>query len=230
MAYCDKCGAYIPDGIVECYACGYDPEVEAREKAEAEARAKAEAQAAERQPKAEKYSYDRNGADADGSAAAAAGAAAGAAVEAVFGAVETFADGVRKHVAEEKRRMQQEADREWAEREYERRQEEARAEEYFNAQPKPASNLHRIMSALSYLSFGCFIVRFLFGDDEFTKYHSAQGIRLFIFSIIADIINFIPFLGVAATLFRLYCIYKGMTNALNCKVEPLPVIGENKKK
>ena len=30
MAYCDKCGAYIPDGQTKCLACGYD---EAEERA-----------------------------------------------------------------------------------------------------------------------------------------------------------------------------------------------------
>ena len=25
MAYCDECGAYIPDGQTVCLACGYDP-------------------------------------------------------------------------------------------------------------------------------------------------------------------------------------------------------------
>ena len=24
MAYCSKCGAYIPDGMTRCLACGYD--------------------------------------------------------------------------------------------------------------------------------------------------------------------------------------------------------------
>ena len=28
MAYCVKCGAYIPDGQAVCLACGYDPEAE----------------------------------------------------------------------------------------------------------------------------------------------------------------------------------------------------------
>ena len=28
MAYCNKCGAYIPDGQSVCLACGYDPEAE----------------------------------------------------------------------------------------------------------------------------------------------------------------------------------------------------------
>lgn len=31
MAYCDKCGAYIPDGQLKCLACGYDPGSAARE-------------------------------------------------------------------------------------------------------------------------------------------------------------------------------------------------------
>ena len=28
MAYCKKCGAYIPDGLSACLACGYDEHVE----------------------------------------------------------------------------------------------------------------------------------------------------------------------------------------------------------
>ena len=33
MAYCDKCGAYIPDGQTKCLACGYD-EAEVKAKKE----------------------------------------------------------------------------------------------------------------------------------------------------------------------------------------------------
>ena len=39
MAYCLKCGAYIPDGQSGCLACGYDPEEE-KKKAEAESAAR----------------------------------------------------------------------------------------------------------------------------------------------------------------------------------------------
>ena len=35
MAYCDQCGAYIPDGRSQCLACGYD--AQAAERAEAQA-------------------------------------------------------------------------------------------------------------------------------------------------------------------------------------------------
>ena len=46
MAYCKKCGAYIPIDETACPACGYDPEEEerkAREAAEEEKRKQAEA-------------------------------------------------------------------------------------------------------------------------------------------------------------------------------------------
>ena len=34
MAYCDKCGAYIPDGQKKCLACGFDSEEEAAKAAQ----------------------------------------------------------------------------------------------------------------------------------------------------------------------------------------------------
>ena len=49
MAYCVRCGAYIPEGQSVCLACGYDPEaaqIALREKAEKEKNAKAGAAAA----------------------------------------------------------------------------------------------------------------------------------------------------------------------------------------
>ena len=49
MAYCVRCGAYIPEGQSICLACGYDPEaaqIALREKAEKEKNAKSGAAAA----------------------------------------------------------------------------------------------------------------------------------------------------------------------------------------
>ena len=31
MAYCNKCGAYIPDGLSACLACGYDETAEKKQ-------------------------------------------------------------------------------------------------------------------------------------------------------------------------------------------------------
>ena len=33
MAYCKKCGAYIPDGLTACLACGFDENLKAGETA-----------------------------------------------------------------------------------------------------------------------------------------------------------------------------------------------------
>lgn len=41
MAYCSKCGAYIPDGQTVCVACGFDPEAEQQRAAQAQAQAAA---------------------------------------------------------------------------------------------------------------------------------------------------------------------------------------------
>lgn len=49
MAYCDKCGAYVPDGHSKCLACGYD-----RQQAEKEAREAAESAAARSYAKEER--------------------------------------------------------------------------------------------------------------------------------------------------------------------------------
>ncbi len=64
MAFCEKCGAYIPIGDTACPACGYDPEEEARKakeaeeaekrrQAEEEARRKAQAEAEAARKRAE---------------------------------------------------------------------------------------------------------------------------------------------------------------------------------
>ena len=46
MAYCKKCGAYIPDGLSACLACGYD---DVAANAAAEAAMKQSARAAQQQ-------------------------------------------------------------------------------------------------------------------------------------------------------------------------------------
>ncbi len=80
MAFCDKCGAYIPIGETACPACGYDPEeearkakeaeeAEARRRAEEEAKQQAEAQAAAARKRAEEDAEARRKAQAESWAA-----------------------------------------------------------------------------------------------------------------------------------------------------------------
>ena len=202
MAYCKKCGAYIPDGLSACLACGFD------ENAETETRAAAAAQ--------------------------------------------TKNDELRRKL-EEQRRVQQEANRRWAEQEQERRrqQEESRrwAEEEFarrqaekqqQAQADMRGTVYRstvrdmgaasgesnkLFAALSYISFLFVLPFILTPQDGFAKFHARQGLKLFIFSVIADALGALTGFGWIFTLLRLYLIYKGMSNAFNGREEPLPYIG-----
>ena len=66
---------------------------------------------------------------------------------------------------------------------------------------------------------------FLAPNDKFVRFHAKQGMKLFLFGIVADVLGALIGLGWLATLFRLYLIYKGMSNALSGKKEELPVIG-----
>ena len=73
MAFCDKCGAYIPIGETACPACGFDPEAEARaaRKAEEEEKARKAAAAAEefRRQQAAEAEAKRKAAEAESWAA-----------------------------------------------------------------------------------------------------------------------------------------------------------------
>ena len=206
MAYCKKCGAYIPDGLSACLACGYDEAAETAQSGAAAAR--------ERQNEDYRIKY------------------------------------------EEERRRRQEDNRKWAEQERQRRQEEeerrrreeeerrqreaeerARREAERQARSRTyayraagsdssAQGRNRILAALSYLSVLWILPRLFCKDDGFARYHARQGLALFVFSIICDFISAAAPIGALLNLFRIYCIYKGMTNALNDRMEPLPFIGQ----
>lgn len=196
MAYCKNCGAYIPDGNTKCLACGYDE--------------------AEEEKNAAKKSYE-----------------SGAAADYGFSTEKIREEGERLREEIERQRRQQ-RDRRWAEEEYARRQKEKerQAESYVNRDAErdygygQTRSENRTLAALSYLSILFILPHFACPDDEFAKYHARQGLVLFVFGIISDIIASIIPVGWLITLFRLYCIYKGMTNASAGRREPLPYIGK----
>ena len=202
MAYCKRCGAYIPDGLSACLACGFDENSES----------------------AAAQSYER----------------------------EQHEDLREQY--EQERKKQQETSRKWAEQEYERRRtarmrneedlfqrneqrrQTAREEtkeqaKYYAGQVRDglgrvARSNNKLVAALSYLSLLFLLPRFLCPEDEFARYHGRQGLTLFIFGVICDVISAMFPIGWLLSLFRLYCIYKGMSNALNGRMEPLPYIGK----
>ncbi len=217
MAYCLKCGAYIPDGQTACLACGYDALAE-QKKAE---KAKSSSGAAKafysehneemrsRLEKQRPRSQEQNRRWAE-------------------------QERLRREeqaAREAARREQQEKDRQWAQEEYARRKEQQRSaaapdrEETYAPQGTSSGEGNKALAAISYLSV-LFAVPFVFApNDKYAKFHAVQGLKLFVFGIAADILGSLVGLGWIATLVRLYLIYKGMSNALNGSSDPLPWIG-----
>lgn len=213
MAYCKSCGAYIPDGQDVCLACGFDPAEETKPKPGAAAAAQASDSNEEMRRRLEEQrrrAQEQN---------------------------REWAEQEKKRREEQAareatRKEQQEKARREAEEEYKRRKAEQAAQQaaqqtsqstsYYGAS---AGEGNKALAALSYLSV-LFALPFIFTpEDEYAKYHGRQGLKLFLFGIAADILAAMIGLGWIATLARLYLMYKGITNALNGRKEPLPYIG-----
>ena len=200
MAYCKKCGAYIPDGQTRCLACGYD-----------EAGENAASQYA--------YAYDEESARRD-------------------------------YEAEREKKQQQ--NREWAKEEYARRRQEREEEEARkkaeaearaarrNYDPSRQSEAgmsytegnSKFFAAASYISLGFLLQKMFLPDDEYAQYHAKQGERLFICSIIAELIGNAFGIGWIVVLLRIGYIWRGVANAKNGDETELPYINRffNKKK
>ena len=202
MAYCKQCGAYIPDGQDVCLACGFDEKAAARaEKKSSGSKAAYSFQNDELREKLERQRAQQQ-------------------------------ERSRQWAEQEKeRREKQQASRQWAEEEYQRRQaeKEQQAESYVNRSTSTdgstASQPNQVLAALSYLSFLFILPRIFAPEDRYARFHAKQGLKLFVFGIVADIAASFIGLGWIVSLARFYLIYKGMNNALNGSTEPLPWIG-----
>lgn len=198
MAYCKKCRAYIPDGQTKCLACGYD---EAAEREAKQHNTKNEGGFASEYAK-EKEEMERRRRERE----------------------------EQRGEYEQRRREQQEENRRWAEQERRRRRESgqsANEANYSSSRNKSVNPIkHKELAGLSYLGI-CFIIPMLLcGDDNFARFHVRQGVGLFAFGIICDVVSAIIPIGWLLSIFRVYCIFKGIGNAHYGKMEPLPYIGK----
>lgn len=223
MAYCKKCGAYIPDGLSACLACGYD---DAAANAAAEVAKRQSARAAQQQTQSRDDQGDT--------------------IEDIMARHRRLQQEKNRQWAEQEkqRRERQAENRQWAQEEFARRQaerevkaeEEARKKAEQDAQqrayrqtrasaPTQSGSGNTALAALSYLSVFFLGPFFLANQDDFAMYHARQGLRLFIFGVISDLVSsLIPF-GFILSIFRIYCIYKGISNVIQGKKVPLPYIG-----
>lgn len=223
MAYCKKCGAYIPDGQSGCLACGYD---EAAERKAAEEKRKREEKRstgfAAQEYEAEKAEMERRRRAQNMENEARARRMRDA--EAQQRANE------RRREYERRRSAQQAQDRKWAEEEYQRRQSEYERQREYSSTSRNAYNQpmrHKAMAVMSYISI-FFILPFLFcRDDAYAVYHAKQGVALAVFGVIADALTAIlsPVGGILS-LMRVYIMIKGIMNAAQDRMEPLPIIGK----
>lgn len=210
MAYCDKCGAYIPDGETACFSCGYD-------------KAK-EQQAAAAAAEAEKIKKENKVRTFGGSAS-------------MGGTYYQFSNEELREQLEEQRRKQKENSDKWAAAEAERRRSQRQSagerkpssaasqvfdhiEDTVREYEKKATGNPGAFSVLSYLGPLWLIPKLFGAKDEFSRYHSRQGLRLLIFGTIACAITNV--LGFALTA---YLAVKGIKNVLNGEMKPLPIIG-----
>ena len=215
MAYCKKCGAYIPDGQSNCLACGYDEEAERRAAEEKRQREeKFGGGFAAKEYEAEKREMERRRREEERQRR------------------EAERDERRKEY-EQRRREKQEEDRRWAQQEHERRAQEYENHSEFDvptAEPVRNSDLepmkHKAMAIMSYISLFFILPMILCKDDKFAMYHAKQGMALFIYGLISTALAAIPVVGWIFPLAKVYFMVKGIINAAQDKMEPLPYIGK----
>lgn len=220
MAYCKKCGAYIPDGQTACLACGYDESAESGEYA---------------------YAYAKNGEhrqetviDADYVELEEDPALERAEVEDRRARRQEY----NKTWAElEKRRRAQE-------REFKNRQKRERETEGdFNFRPdafglnydgkKVADTVNRaasevtsrVLPVISYIGPLCFL-SLIIGKDRDSQFHAKQGVKLFIGGILARIIGEMFGMGWIAWLMQAGLALIGILNALHRQCVKLPIVGD----
>ena len=208
MAYCKSCGAYIPDGVTACIACGYDEAAE-QQKTSARSTGSAAARASEKKSSREKYKQF----DSD--------------------YLREQLEEQRKRQQANSRKW---AETEYAQRQKAKQEQErnfsstsGRSGSDVYQSVRSAMNSKdgsKIFAGLSYFSV-LFLLPYLFrGDDEFAKYHAKQGMGLFLAGLVGRIVGRIFHVGWRVNLARFYFIYKGVDNVVKDKEEPLPYIGD----
>lgn len=199
MAYCNSCGAYIPDGQTVCLACGTDQNA-------AEEAAAAAASATQRAP----------------------GASGRFDSEFLRKQLEQQRARQRENSkkwaeAEAARRRRQQEQQEKRAESYVNSDPAARSAP--DEDPAAAAQPNRAMAAISYLGILCFLPMLACPNDDFAMFHARQGLGLFLVGLGCNLLSTILGLNWLVTLLWIYLIYMGISAAAKGKRQPLPYIG-----
>ena len=241
MAYCKKCGAYIPIDETACPACGYDPEEEerkAREAAEEEKRKQAEAARREeeerrRKQEAENWAARERAREEERRRAAQSGNN-----RRTYGSSQTQYTSQRtgQSGAAQGQYASQRREETWVPpwsqtEEQDRTAGSGAAQPGFDTQMRDRAKEsveNQKLSVLSYVWPLALIPLALRGKDDFARYHANQGLVLLVAEGVASMalsILGLESLGFLVGLGGLAGTIKGISNVLRGKKEPLPFIG-----
>ena len=205
MAKCTQCGAEVPDDVKICPACGASMEEPESPKApETETPAEPEAPVAET-PAAETPAAEDKKIDLKD-------------LKEKVGDIAAAVKDKANDAAEEVKNQLNEA----------KAAEEAAVAEEFD--PEDIKK-NKLMSVLAYLGILVIIPILAAKDSKFARFHTNQGLILFISSIIVSLLAYIPvikwFAWVVDILIFILAIM-GIINAAKGQVKELPVIGKYK--
>lgn len=212
MGYCKSCGAYIPDGETECFACGArvaeqkpprSPEREAAKEA------------------AEKAAAEKAAAQRASGASASASASTGAKYEYKY----EYNQGA--HTAGGRRG----ADRYYSsdKRGPERQAEKQDGPERFTREYSDDAEENKNLGVLCYLGPLLLIPLLTKPDSSFLRYHCNQGLVLLIFCVICSVLHVVPvvgwMMGAVGWIIGIMGFFRGLKNVQAGKRSPLPYIG-----
>lgn len=243
MAYCKKCGAYIPIDETACPACGYDPEAEerqAREAAEAEKRKEEEAarraeEERRRKQEAENWAARERAREEERRRAAQANSQNG---RPGYSSSQSQYSSQRpgQGSAAQGQYASQQKEETWVPP-WSQTQSQAQSAQTGYSQSRVDSEMrdqaresveNQKLSVLSYIWPLALIPLALRGKDDFARYHANQGLVLLISEGVASAalsILGLESLGFLVGMAGLAGTIKGISNVLRGKKEPLPFIG-----
>ena len=201
MAYCEQCGAYIPDGQTKCLACGYDESEKPKDNTAA--------------AYADKKEENRGSAAFDS--------------EKLRRQLEEQREKQKENSrrwAEAERARREQQERSAAAARSTPHNETDYAPGKRSTGVYETNETSRWMGMLSYI-WWLWLLPILFRrDDPFAMYHAKQGLLLAVVSAIGSVAGSIIGLGWVVTVARIFMIIKGINTAKEGKMEPLPYIGD----